>query len=443
MIAPNNPNRRSHYTLLLLLFVYAMSMVDRQIMAVLIEPIKREFGVSDTAMGLLTGLTFALFYSVVAVPFGRYADRSNRRNFIALCCAAWSVMTALCGLGTSYLHLALARSGVAVGEAGASAPSMSMIADHYPPQQRARAMSVFMLAPSLGTLVGLSVGGWIAFRYGWRSAFLWMSVPGLIAAFLLRFTGVEPIRGTWDSAARQQTAKTESLGEVLRALWKSKEFKRISLAGVLLGFSGYGIGIWSTAFLVRSHGLNLKDAGIIVGIIGGLTAVVGGLFSGWLCDRLSVRDPRWQLGVPMLGTLIALPLGIIYFLYPAGNPWMVGSIMIPKAMIFNSLFSFFSVWWAAPSYAALTAITRPDRRATVLALYGLGIALVGAGLGPFAVGALSDALTGIAGIEALRWSLIVIVCIYFFAVLAFISAMRPYKRALAAQHAESKALMTA
>lgn len=439
MIAPNNPNRRSHYTLLILLFVYAMSMVDRQIMAVLIEPVKREFGVSDTAMGFLTGLTFALFYSVVAVPFARYADRSNRRNFIAWCCVAWSVMTGLCGLGTSYMHLALARAGVAVGEAGVSAPSMSMIADHYPPQQRTRAMSVFMLAPHLGALVGLGLGGWIAYRYGWRSAFLWMSVPGVIAALLLRFTAVEPMRGTWDVAAKQ-TGRTESFGEVMRDLWQSKEFKRISLAGLLLGFAGYGIGIWNTTFLVRSHGLNLKDAGMIVGIVGGLTAIVGGLFSGWLCDRLSLRDPRWQLGVPILGTMIALPMGIIYFLYPAGDPWMIGSIMVPKAMIFSTIFSFFSVWWAAPSYAALTAITRPDRRSTALAIYGLGIAMVGGGLGPLAVGMLSDALTGIAGTDALRWSLVVMVSIYFFAVLAFIWAMLPYKRALAAQHAASQIL---
>ncbi|SFA82735.1 Predicted arabinose efflux permease, MFS family [Collimonas sp. OK607] len=443
MTAPDNPNRRSHYTLLILLFVYAMSMVDRQIMAVLIEPIKKEFGVSDTEMGLLTGLTFALFFSVVAVPFGRYADRTNRRNFIALCCGAWSLMTALCGMGTSYMQLALARGGVAVGEAGASAPSISMIADHYPPQHRARAMSVFMLGPSLGTLLGLSLGGWIAYHHGWRSAFLWMSVPGVIAALLLRFTAVEPIRGSWDVPARRPTGRTESFGKVMRDLWQSKEFKRISLAGFLLGFSGYGIGIWSTTFLVRSHGLNLKDAGIIVGVIGGVTAVAGGLFSGWLCDRLSARDPRWQLGVPILGTTIALPLGVVYFLYPAGNPWLIGSIMVPKAMIVSAMFSFFSVWWAAPSYAALTAITRSDRRATVLAVYALVVSIFGGGSGPFAVGVLSDALTGVAGVEALRWSLVGAVGIYFFAVLAFVSAMRPYKRALAAQHAESPPLAMA
>jgi MFS family permease len=443
MRTPENPNRRSHYTLLILLFVYAMSLVDRQIMGVLIEPVKTEFHVSDTAMGMLTGLAFSLFYSALAIPFGRYADRSNRRNFIALCCAAWSVMTALCGMGTSYLHLALARVGVAVGEAGASSPSLSMIADHYPPHQRTRAMSVFMLGPHLGTLVGLGLGAWIAYKYGWRSAFLWMSIPGVLAALLLRFTAVEPMRGTWDVAALHPAGGAEPFAQVVHDLWQSKGFKRITLAGLLLGFAGYGIGIWSTTFLVRSHGLILKDAGMVVGIISGITAIAGGLFSGWLCDRLSQHDPRWQLGVPILGTTIALPMGVIYFLYPAGDPWMVGSIMVPKAMVFSALFYVFSVWWAAPSYAALTAITRPERRSTVLAIYGVAIFLLGAGLGPLAVGMLSDALTGVAGVEALRWSLVAIVCIYFFAVLAFISALLPYKRALAAQHAASGILVAA
>ena len=153
---------RSHYALLILLFVYTMSVIDRQIMSILIEPIKQEFGVSDTVMGLLTGLAFALFYSTLAIPFGRHADRANRRNFVAYCCAAWSVMTALCGMATGFWTLALARMGVAVGEAGGGAPSMSMIADHYPPQQRGRTMSIYMLGPQLGILFGLTLGGWVA-----------------------------------------------------------------------------------------------------------------------------------------------------------------------------------------------------------------------------------------------------------------------------------------
>lgn len=165
---------RSHYTLLVLLFVYTMSFIDRQIMGILIQPIKEEFQVSDTAMGLLSGLTFALFYSVLAIPFGRYADRANRRNFVAYCCAAWSAMTALCGMATGYWSLALARVGVAVGEAGGTAPSLSMIADHYPPERRGRAMGVYWLGPQLGILFGLTLGaGLLSTMAGVLPSFGW------------------------------------------------------------------------------------------------------------------------------------------------------------------------------------------------------------------------------------------------------------------------------
>ena len=271
---------RSHYALLVLLFVYTMSYIDRQIMGILVEPIKQEFGVSDTAMGLLTGLAFALFYGVLAIPFGRYADRANRRNFVSYCCAAWSVMTALCGMATGFWTLTLARMGVAVGEAGGGAPSISMIADHYPPQQRGRAMSIYMLGPQLGILLGFGLGGWIAQHYGWRAAFLVMSVPGVLAAILLRFTTVEPQRGIWETAAGAAAPPaTESLGLVLRDLWASRAFVRITLAVLLMVFAGTGIGIWTPAFLVRSHGMTLQGAGAAVGL-----HFFGALRTGFLHD---------------------------------------------------------------------------------------------------------------------------------------------------------------
>ncbi|RJG19001.1 spinster family MFS transporter [Massilia cavernae] len=432
--APPVPAWRRHYTLLLLTFVYAMSLIDRQIMGVLIEPVKREFQVSDTAMGLLTGLAFALFYSTLAVPMGRLADRSNRRNMVALCCGAWSLMTGLCGLAGSYWQLAAARVGVAIGEAGGTAPSLSMIADHYPPRQRSRAMSVFMLGPPLGTLFGLGLGAWLAQRYGWRSAFLWMMVPGVVAAILLRTGGIEPLRGRWDSSSEAASASAgagESLATVVKAMWASSAFMRITVAGLLLGFAGYAIGIWSTAFLVRSHGLALKDAGILIGLTSGVAAICGSLFSGWLCDRLIQRDVRWQLGVPIIGLLLALPLGVIYLLYPAGNDWQVGPLKVPHAMVFNLLFSFFSVWWTAPSFAALTALVASHRRTTVLALYSLGLTMFGGGLGPLFVGMLSDALTPMFGAEALRWALVSAMGAYVLAMVAFATALNAYARSQA------------
>lgn len=419
---------RSHYTLALLLGVYTMSFIDRQIMGILMQPIKLEFQVSDTAMGLLSGLTFALFYSALAIPFGRYADRANRRNFIAWCCAAWSAMTVLCGMAGGYWTLALARVGVAVGEAGGTAPSISMVADHYPPERRGRAMGVYWLGPQLGILFGLTLGGWIAQHHGWRAAFVWMGIPGLLIALLLRYTGTEPQRGRWEATV-DAGAPAELMRVVLRDLWASKAFLRIMLAGLLMGFAGYGIGIWTPAFLVRSHGMSLQGAGAVMGLLGGLMAALGALLSGWLCDVLSRRDPRWRVGVPALGCLLSVPTGLAFYLMPAGDAWMFGSFALPRAIAFYMLFGLTAVWWTAPVFTVLAELIAPQRRATAMSIFSLGLTMVGAGLGPLVVGYLSDAMVPWFGSEALRWALAVSTAsCYLLGMLAFVSALGPYQR---------------
>jgi MFS family permease len=411
-----------------------MNLIDRQIMGVLIEPVKNEFGASDTMMGFLTGLAFAAFYSALAIPFARYADRANRRNFVAWCCMGWSVMTGLCGMALNFTQLALARMGVAVGEAGGSAPSLSMIADLYPRAQRSRAMSVYMLGPHMGTLFGLGAGAWIAHQYGWRTAFIVMAVPGILAALLLRWTCVEPLRGTWDAPEAPQVEAAQPkqpLREILLEVWRTPGFAWIAVAGMLFGLAGYGLGIWGTAFLVRTHGLNLRDAGILVGLTGGVAAIIGALLSGWLTDKLVARDPRWQVGVPIVGTAIAIPLGMAYLLWPAGDVWQIGTLKVPVAMGFSLLFSVFAVWWTAPSYAAITTLVGASRRATSVAVYNLGLTVCGIGLGPFSVGVLSDLLTPAFGPLALRWALVIVMGGFVLAMVALILAARPYARALA------------
>ena len=416
---------RSHYTLVLLLLVYTMSFIDRQIMGILMEPIKREFQVSDAAMGLLSGLTFALFYSTLAIPFGRYADRANRRNFVAGCCAAWSAMTALCGMATGYWSLALARVGVAVGEAGGTAPSLSMIADHYPPERRGRAMGVYWLGPQLGILFGLTLGGWIAHHHGWRAAFLWMGIPGVFLALVLRWTGTEPQRGHWESSAQQSA--TEPLRQLFGELWVSKAFMRIALAGLMMGFAGYGIGIWTPAFRVRSHGMTLQGAGAVMGLLGGAMAALGALLSGWLCDTLAKRDARWRIGVPALGCLLSMPTGLAFYSMPAGETIALGSFLIPKAVGYYMLFGITAVWWTAPVYTVLSELIAPHRRATAMAIFNLGLTMLGAGLGPLVVGLVSDALVPTFGNEALRWALAgsTFGC-YLLGSLAFLATLKIY-----------------
>lgn len=417
----------AHWTLLLLLFVYTMSFTDRQIIGILIQPIKQEFGVSDTLMGMLSGLAFALFYSVLGIPFARYADRANRRNFVAWCCGAWSVMTALCGTAGGFWTLALARVGVAVGEAGGTPPSISMVADHYPPARRGRAMSVYMLGPQLAIVMGLAVGGWIAHHHGWRTAFFSMAVPGVVAALLLRLTGVEPRRGAWEqSAAPSSVPANDPFADVVRDLWRSDAFTRMTWAGLVLGFAGYGIGVWTPSFLVRSHGMSLQGAGAAMGLFGGFAAVAGSLCAGWLSDRLAVRDRRWRLGVPLLGCALSLPAGVAFYLWPAGASWSIGAMTVPVSIAAYVVFGITTVWWMAPVYAAMADVVAPHRRTTALAIFNLGLTMIGGGLGPLFVGALSDALVPAFGQEALRGALAITMGSYVIGIVAFLAAIRPY-----------------
>ena len=418
---------RRHYTLFVLFLISAVSLIDRQVMAVVIEPIKAEFHVSDTRIGLLTGLAFALVYCVFAIPLGRYADRAHRRNLIGWCCAFWSVMAMLCGFASNFWQLALARVGVAVGESGSGAASMSIIADLYPPHQRAKAISVFMLGAPIGALLGMSLGAYIAYYHGWREAFIWMAIPGIVAAVLLRLTATEPLRGLWENAQQARPALPhESVMQVMRVAWQSKTFVRIAVAGALLAFSSYAFSIWSTAFLVRSHGLSLKDAGIIMGLAAGPGAVIGSLSSGWLSSHLARCDSRWQLGVPIVGALLACPMAVAFALYPAGSPWSLGALQVPQAAIFMFAMSVFGMWWMAPSYTAIAQLVAPERRATMIALYNFGIMALGAGFGPLAVGALSDHLTPQLGGDALRWALVICASGYLLASGLLISVLRPY-----------------
>lgn len=423
--AGNMTGWRRHYLLLVLLLVYGMSMIDRQIMGVLIQPIKQEMGVSDSAMGLLTGLAFALFYSILTVPFGRVADRTNRRNLVAWCCGAWSIATGLCGMAVGFWSLTAARVAVAVGEAGGTAASTSMIADAYPPEQRSRAMSVFSLGPHLGSLIGLGVGAWIAQHYGWRTAFLWLGLPGIAVALLLRLTCREPLRGAQEARPVAQAA-VEKFGDVIAALRKSRAFVGLGLAGMLMAFSGYAIGMWNTAFLVRSHGLPLRDAGALMGFLGGPAAIAGALLAGWMTDLMARRDARWQIGVPIAGILVSIPLGLAFYLNDSLEKWQIAGVQIPHAIGYYGLFAMFSSFWAAPAFAALANVIASSRLATALSIYNLLITSVGGGLGPLTVGLLSDAFMARAGNESLRWALACVLAVYVLGALVYVWSIKPY-----------------
>ncbi|MNB64412.1 L-galactonate transporter [compost metagenome] len=393
---------RTHYALFVLASIYVFNYIDRQLMAILIEPVKLEFGISDTGIGLLSGVTFAVFYTVFGFPLGRLSDRIGRKPVIAFSCIAWSLMTMLCGMAGSFLTLVLARIGVAVGEAGGTAPSVAMVSDLYPANRRSTALSVLMLGSSLGAIVGLGLGGWIAQHHGWRYAFLLIGAPGIFLGLLLLLTVRVPKRvAPLGNVAAQQDGWLKTLVE----LFRMPSFLWLVLTGGAAAIAGYAIGTWSPSFLIRSHGLNLQEAGFLVGVVGGTGSTIGTLVCGMLTDRMARRDVGWQIGVPLLGTLISIPFALAYFLWPQGTAFHIGSIAVPQAFLFYSAFGFFGVWWATPCLSAITHLFPATRLAQATAIFVMSMTLLGVGVGPLFVGMLSDFFVPTLGSESLRYAL--------------------------------------
>ncbi len=399
---------RSHALLLLLAAVFADNFVGRQILAVMIEPIKREFGVSDTAMGLISGLAFAGVYALLALPAGRLADRMSRTRLLAIACLLWAVATMLCGLAVSFWMLALARMAVAVSESPTTSASMSMIADLYPPHRRSFAISCFTAAPTFSAVIGLSLGAWVVEHYGWRMAFIVIGMPALLFSLALAVLAKDPSRGRWDLASTHAAHPLQSMASEARKLWALPAYRCLIMAGGLTTLSSYAIGMWNTSFLVRSHGLSLQHAGLLAGFICGGVAGIGALFSGWLSDHLTPRNPHWQVGIPIIGHVAATCALAAYLLWPSTVWLSMGEVPVPSAMLWCALYSFFAVWWVAPSYNLVTQLVPANRRGTAMALQTIISTLLGVGTGPLLAGLLSDALVPRFGVESLRYALLLV-----------------------------------
>ena len=409
----NSPIRitwRTHYALLMLTCIYIFNHIDRQLMAILIEPVKAEFGISDTGIGLLSGVTFAVFYGLFGFPLGRLSDRIGRKPVIAACCIAWSVMTMACGMAGSFLTLVLARIGVAVGEAGGTAPSVAMVAELYPPERRSTALSVLMLGSAFGAIFGLGLGGWLAQHYGWRFAFFVFGAPGIFLGLLLWLTVRSPkTAATPDAAVPAQrslgTAIQEGWAKTLARLFQTPSFVWLVLTGGAWAIAGYAIGTWSPSFLIRSHGLSLQEAGVLVGVAGGIGATVGTLTCGILTDRMARRDPGWQIGVPLIATLVCIPFSLAFFLWPPGIAFHIGGFQVPTAFLFYSAFSFFGTWWATPCLGAISHLFAPKYLGQASSIFVMAMTMLGVGIGPLMTGMLSDYFTPSLGTEALRYAL--------------------------------------
>lgn len=392
--------RYRNYVLFILTCGYVLNFVDRQVMTILLEPIKAEFGASDTQMGLISGLAFALFYATLGVPVARLADRWSRRNVLAISMATWSAVTAVCGMAGSFWQLALLRVGVGIGEAGGTPPSQSLLTDYFPKERRALAQGVLATAPNIGVLVGLFGGALIAEAFGWRTVFFVFGVPGVGLALLLFFTVKEPIK-----VKPQGLEADRSMMSALSGIIRLPSFFMIALGVGFAAIPGYGLGVWSPSFLVRVHGMSLVDAGLWLGIIGLSGGTLGTILSGVLADRLALRDNRWQLWIPAVGLMVALPLQALFLLWPASAVFTIAGKTAPVALVFMGLSSVFACFWIAPSYAAVQNLVPSHWRTQASALLLLVFNLLGLGLGPLLVGMLSDGLSSF-GAASVRWALL-------------------------------------
>jgi predicted MFS family arabinose efflux permease len=411
----------ARYVLALLFVAYVFNFIDRQILAILLQPIKEELQVSDTAMGLLTGMAFALFFTCAGIPIARLADRRSRRTIIAVGVAAWSAMTAASGLVRSFAQLAVARIGVGIGEAAFVPPAHSLLADYFPAERRATAMAVFSMGVHVGLAFGFLLGGWIAQFFGWRAAFFAVGLPGLIMAVIVRLTVHEPLRGRADASHGVAAAGAEPLRAALGILRARRSFRHLALAAAFHSFGGYAFAIWGPTFFVRVHGMSMGELGTWLGCILGVGGAIGAIAGGVLADRLGARDARRALYVPAAATILQLPCTFATLLWPTATPALL--FLIPSA--------FLSAIWFGPVYALTQTLVRPNMRATASAVLLFVINLIGLGLGPLAVGMLNDMLAPSYGAHAIRYSLLVLGVANILAALHFMLAARTIRADLA------------
>jgi len=383
------------YVLALLWLVAVLRFVDLQILAVLLEPIRRELLLSDTQLALLGGLAFAVFYATLGLPIAWLADRSNRRNIIAGAVTLWSLMTALCGQAGSFTALFLARMGVGVGEAGAYPPTTSLLADYFPPGLRARACAVLASAIPVGVCVGFLVGGIVAQHWGWRMAFSLVGLPGILVGILVLLTLREPTRSLDPLAADDVDT---SMLQGLRALWASPAYRHVVAGTCLFTLGAAGSGMWMPSFFMRHHGLDSAQVGASMALLYGLGGLCGALGGGWLSQRLvNTRGGNgWHARVCAWSLAASLPVLPFLFLHPSASAALTLLGVMTCLMHMNS----------GPVLALLQCLGGSARRALAHAFSMFVTNIVALPLGPLIIGLCSDTFgprfgTGVLGLAIL------------------------------------------
>ena len=390
--------RTKYYILGLLALTYALSIVDRFLLGILLPQIKAELQLNDSLLGLLSGAAFALFYATLGVPIARLADRFGRKYVISASLAIFSAMTALCGAAVNFLTLFLARVGVGIGEAGTTPASLSIISDLFEKERRSLAMAIFSVGANVGMLAGFIIGGYVAVQYGWRQAFLIIGGPGVIVALVILFTMREPQRGLADGLATTAERPRYSLWCCARFLLSQPAYRNIVLGLSMMLLVATGVIAWLPSFLARSHGMQADEVGRLLGLALGLAGPLGTIvLGGIVADRLSRRDIRWGMWLVGIGALVLCPAYLLVIAAPTGS-LAIAAYFVP---------ALFGIFFQGPTAALSQAVSPVSMRATSGALLLLIGNLIGLGLGPLAIGVLSDMLEPQFGQESLRYALLI------------------------------------
>jgi len=401
-------NPRRWLLLAVLFLVGTSSATDRVVISVLLEPIKREFGVSDAQLGLLSGLSFAVLYSVLGLPIARWADRGDRRRLITIALSVWSGMTVVCAAAGNFWQLLIARIGVGAGEAGATPPAQALIVDYFPAELRARAIAIFASSGTAGYLLGLMVGSQLVSHYGWRETLTIFGLAGFLIAALAYGMLEEPRRARHAGNA----GSSEDFAASMRRLMAKPAFVRLLLGHTLYNFAAYGALLFVPTYLTRVLGIPVGKVGLYYGFVTALSVLIGSLAGGWLCDWLVSRDKRWIAWFPAAGFALATIPDSLMFLSSDFTVFLwvslLGGILLNMAL--------------PTAFAAVHAVCGNARRATAIALVLFAGNLLGFGLGPAATGLLSDLFGSHFGVEGLRYAVLLVMALTLPAAAAIYSA---------------------
>ncbi|MET0362081.1 MAG: MFS transporter [Sphingobium sp.] len=406
---------RQRYMLFILMLVYACHLIDRTMVLVLLDPIKHEYGLSDTQLGLFSGFMFAAGTVVAALPLGTLADRRPRKSILAVCIAIWSLMTLLCGAAWSYTSLLAMRFGVGAAEAGLQPTALSMIADEVRAEKRGKAIAIVHVGSALGTLIGFVAGGWIASHMGWRSALLIVGVPGLLLAVVVAVTLWEPTRQSaaeTNAGHRGASAQALSTRDFFRTLWRDRALVHVVLGTVVLWLCTSSSSAWWASFLIRSHGVPIAVVGMIMAGTAGFGGILGNFIAGTLSERVAHGRPDRLALMSVAGGIIYFPLSLITL--------MAGNLTLVVACLFFQMMAYYIIF--TPAYSLAMGLANSSIRGRTAALMSMGATAIGYGLGSQIVGVLSDLLRPDLGIESLRYALIIMMFTMLWAAAHFLAA---------------------